>query len=54
MKKIPSLAKIPVIVLTAKEPKKNRQRAIEMGAIGFFQKPASNNELISAIRKILQ
>ncbi|MFP4459617.1 MAG: response regulator transcription factor [Candidatus Zixiibacteriota bacterium] len=54
MKKIPSIAKIPVIILTAREPRKNRQKAIEMGAIGFFQKPANNNELISAIRKVLK
>lgn len=54
MKKIPSIAEIPVIVLTAREPRKNRQKALEMGAIGFFQKPANNSELISAIRKVLR
>ncbi len=53
MKKIPEIANTPVIILTAREPQKNRQKAKEMGAVGFFQKPANNNELIKAIRAIL-
>ena len=53
MKKIPELAQIPVIILTALEPDENRAKAKEMGAVAFFQKPANNNDLISVIRKIL-
>jgi len=48
-----SLPSIPVIVLSARDPHVNRERALNAGAIAFFQKPADNDELLSAIHKAL-
>jgi len=48
-----SLATIPVIVLTARDPQYNRERVLKAGATAFFQKPADNSELLGAIRAVL-
>lgn len=48
-----SLPSIPVIVLSARDPLVNRERALNAGAIAFFQKPADNDELLFAIHKAL-
>src|ERR1700732_4195111 len=47
------LAKIPVIVLTARELAGNRDRALQAGAAAFFQKPVEDGNLLLAIRKAL-
>ena len=47
----PSLALIPVIVLTARDSQINKERALKAGAIAFFQKPADNDKLLAAIKK---
>jgi FixJ family two-component response regulator len=39
--------------LSARDPHVNRERALNAGAIAFFQKPADNDELLSAIHKAL-
>jgi DNA-binding response OmpR family regulator len=44
-----TLANIPVIVLTARDPQFNEKKAFEMGATAFFQKPADNRELLDTI-----
>lgn len=49
----PTLATIPVIVLTARDPQFNRERTIKAGATAFFQKPADNDELLGTIRDVL-
>jgi two-component system KDP operon response regulator KdpE len=41
---------IPVIVLTSMDPADAQQRALEAGAVAFFQKPATHEELLAAIR----
>jgi DNA-binding response OmpR family regulator len=46
----PTLASIPVIVLTARDPETHEKRTLESGAVAFFQKPADNEELLSVIR----
>lgn len=46
----PELAEIPVIVLTARDPESVEQKAFEMGACAFFQKPADNSALLGVIR----
>ncbi len=47
------LSNIPVIVLTARDPQGNEQRALRAGATAFFQKPADNTELMDVIRATL-
>jgi len=53
MKGLPDLVAIPVIVLSARDPTGNKKRALEAGAIAFFQKPADNHEFLTAIRHAL-
>jgi DNA-binding response OmpR family regulator len=47
------LAAIPVIVLSARDPAGNKERAMDAGAVAFFQKPPDNREFLSAIRQAL-
>jgi DNA-binding response OmpR family regulator len=47
---IDSLSNIPVIVLSARDPQSNEERALKAGAAAFFQKPADNDELMNVIR----
>ena len=48
------LSCIPVIVLTARECRGNQEKALAAGCSAFFQKPADNGELMSAIEKALR
>jgi two-component system KDP operon response regulator KdpE len=41
---------VPVIVLSARDPQSNEERALKAGAAAFFQKPADNDELMNVIR----
>ncbi len=50
---IDSLASVPIIVLSARDPQANKERALKAGAKAFFQKPADNDELLAAIQKAL-
>jgi len=43
----------PVLVITGSDPAKYKQRCLAAGVSGFFQKPINNEELLSAISKIL-
>ncbi len=45
-----TLAGVPVIVLGARDPQSNEERALKAGAAAFFHKPADNDELIHVIR----
>jgi DNA-binding response OmpR family regulator len=47
------LSTIPVVVLTARDPQSNEQRALDAGAAAFFQKPVDNSELLEVIRATL-
>ena len=47
------LATIPVIVVTARDPYANRERALQAGAKAFLQKPVDNDELMAVIRRCL-
>jgi len=53
LQQYPALALIPVIVLTARDPAGNEERALEAGAVSFFQKPFDNEELLGVIRASL-
>jgi CheY-like chemotaxis protein len=48
------LSHIPVIVLTARECRGNQEKAVAAGCFAFFQKPADNGELMSAVEKALK
>ena len=54
LRQYPALEDIPVIVLTAHDPESSEKRALESGAVAFFQKPADNEELLAVIRACLQ
>jgi two-component system KDP operon response regulator KdpE len=47
------LAVIPVIVVSARDPSPNRERALKAGARAFLQKPVNNEELLAAIKDCL-
>jgi len=44
---------IPVIIITGGKPEEYKDRSMAAGAIGFFQKPINNDELLAAIRLAL-
>lgn len=50
----PKLCCIPIIVLTAREVRVNKDRALGHGAYAFFQKPVDNEVLMAAIVRALQ
>ncbi len=52
-KTIAPLSVVPIIVVSARDPQVNRDRALKAGAEAFLQKPVDNDELLSAIRKAL-
>jgi len=52
-KAIAPLSVVPIIVVSARDPQVNRDRALKAGAETFLQKPVDNDELLSAIRKAL-
>jgi DNA-binding response OmpR family regulator len=39
----------PVIIVSAAEPRENKAKTDELGAIGYFQKPFDAGELIDAV-----
>jgi DNA-binding response OmpR family regulator len=53
LKAMTDLLAIPVIVLSARDPATNKQRALRAGAMAFFQKPPDNREFLGAIRRAL-
>jgi DNA-binding response OmpR family regulator len=53
LKALADLSRIPVIVLSARSPTGNEQRALDAGAVAFLQKPPDNHELLAVIRRAL-
>jgi DNA-binding response OmpR family regulator len=53
LKMIPSLATIPIIVVSARDGLGNQKRAFDAGAKAFLQKPVDDNELLAVIRQTL-
>jgi DNA-binding response OmpR family regulator len=43
----------PTIVLSARDATGNEPRAVEAGAVAFFQKPPNTHELLGAIKRAL-
>jgi DNA-binding response OmpR family regulator len=42
----------PIIILTARDPLINRERALKAGAKFFFQKPVENGKLLGALSEV--
>jgi DNA-binding response OmpR family regulator len=53
LKRLPALALIPIIVVSARDAHANRKRALDAGAKAFLQKPVDNAVLLAAIRLAL-
>ena len=49
LKKNVAYSETPVIVLTARDPAEVRDRALEAGAVDFFEKTQSTNDLMAAV-----
>ncbi len=47
------LAVIPIIVVSARDHRGNKDRALKAGAKAFLQKPVDNDELLAVIRQLL-
>jgi two-component system KDP operon response regulator KdpE len=48
-----TLAMVPVIVVSARDVRANRDRALKAGAKAFFQKPWNDDELLASISGLL-
>jgi DNA-binding response OmpR family regulator len=53
LKRIPAVASIPIIVVSARDIRGNQERALREGAKAFLQKPVDNVVFLAAIRKAL-
>jgi DNA-binding response OmpR family regulator len=51
LKKVPALAIIPIIVVSAQDGVESQKRALAAGAKAFLQKPVDNAELLAVIRR---
>jgi DNA-binding response OmpR family regulator len=53
MRVLADLVAIPVIVLSARDPTDNKKRALDAGAVAYFQKPPDSFEFLTEIRQAL-
>jgi DNA-binding response OmpR family regulator len=53
LKTLPSLAAIPIIVVSARDIRTHQELAVKAGAKAFLQKPVDNAELLAIIRQTL-
>src|ERR1700722_8064084 len=51
--KVPSLAAVPVIVVSGRDLQTNQKKVIALGGKAFLQKPVSNAHLLAVIRSAL-
>jgi two-component system KDP operon response regulator KdpE len=53
LKRMVDVACIPIIVVTARPERENKQRALAAGAVEFLQKPIDNDDLFAAIENAM-
>jgi DNA-binding response OmpR family regulator len=53
MRGLADLVATPVIVLSARDPANNKKRALDAGALAYFQKPPDSYEFLTEIRHAL-
>ena len=54
LKAVMGQARIPIIVVSARDPSINKERALQSGASAYFQKPVDNMALLNAINRALE
>jgi DNA-binding response OmpR family regulator len=54
LKRLDEAKNLPFIIITAGAPALYKERALAAGAVRFFHKPLNNDELLIAIRQILE
>ena len=54
LKRHPALSVIPIIVVSARDTRANKERAVKAGAQVYLQKPVDNAELLAVIRQALE
>jgi DNA-binding response OmpR family regulator len=52
LKSFPDLEMVPVIVITARDPREG-DKAVELGARSFFHKPFAAGELVAEVKRAL-
>ena len=53
LRTLPDLSATPILVVSGQDRAQNETRALEAGAAGYIQKPATPEEILEAIRGIL-
>jgi DNA-binding response OmpR family regulator len=53
LKTHPTLRRIPIVVVSARDARANQERAIHAGAKAYLQKPVDNAEFLAVIREAL-
>jgi DNA-binding response OmpR family regulator len=53
LRRLDEMKNIPIMVITGGDTEKYKDRAMAAGAQAFFHKPVDNDELLTAIHKIL-
>jgi chemotaxis family two-component system sensor histidine kinase/response regulator PixL len=53
MRSDPRLAQIPLVYLTSRSGEKHRSLALQLGAVGFLNKPYLESELQQVVERVL-